>query len=82
MASRINTALAEVRAAHAEREGVSARTDALVAAAMGRSEPGLVARSRIEKVVQACDAVAVAGGERAPTLTRSPFPTEAEEVVA
>ena len=80
--ARVNAALAEVVNAYHAREHVAARTHALVAAARGRSDPNLVPYSRVDRLAQLSEALAMDGGERAPVLRRAPTRPESEEVVA
>ena len=69
VAERMNVALEEVAAAHAERERVSAHATAL----LGQVEvprPGAIAASRCEPAVRACQAALQAGGETPPAPRR------------
>jgi hypothetical protein len=58
------------------------RFDALIAAAVGRSKPGLLPASQVQAVANDGAAVLLAGGERPPIPTRDPRQPTAGQAIA
>lgn len=69
--SRVDDALAEVVAAHAAREHVASRANAL-ASVIRPVRPGDVAWSKVEGVTREAEAVLLGGGEAAPATRHDP----------
>jgi len=70
-ASRVNDALQEIIDAHAAREAIAARVNAL-ASVIRRVQPGEVAWSKVEGVAREAEAVLLADGEAVPVMRAAP----------
>lgn len=81
-ARAVDDAIRELDRCYQAREQVHARFDAMIAAAVGRSEPGLVPPSRVQALASAGADVLLQGGERPPIARRDPRQPVAGQVVA
>jgi hypothetical protein len=80
VAREADAALAALLDVYHRRAAVAQRSDALVALVRGRSTPGLVPTSRLERVAVEADAALLAGGEAPPQPPPTLRPTSVAEV--